>query len=293
MNRRLSNGSNGSTPEQGPLDSEPPLNPIFAGVEQILTTPSINRAIDLLLECMATGSLGVITGDNGSGKTFALRALAGRYSKLNLAGNCIFYRCCQVQGPTRGVKDLLSEISSRGSIFRNGSSAGLQLLVRDVLHELKKKDIRTLLLDEADLWERDALAGFVTCYDFCRGNDVPLTVILTGTKALRDWIGAVPAGISRTLRTEHFGSLSLAILTSILQEWGEPFRKLVALAKSGDPEAKRHLQAIHKHTGGNIRRLRFFAELLLLHQPKGPITRDVISNVFFKLVNGNKGAPSG
>jgi hypothetical protein len=290
MTSRLSNGSNGSPAKSNGSEHPATPAPIFAGPEQILTTPSIDRAIDLLLECTATRAIGVITGDNGSGKTFALRALAGRYAKLNLPGNCVFYRCCQVQGPTRGVKDLLSELSGRGSVFRNGSSAGLQLLVREMLHELKKKDIRTLLLDEADLWEREALAGFVTCYDFCRGNDVPVTVIMTGTKALRDWIGAVPAGLSRTLRTEHFGSLSLTIMTSILQEWGEPFRQVVRLAKSGDAEAKRHLQVIHKHTGGNIRRLRFFAELLLLHQSDGEITRDRISHVFAKMINGGKGA---
>lgn len=202
----------------------------------------------------------------------------------------MFYRCCQVQGPTRGVKDLLSEVSGRSSMFRNGSTAGLQLLVREMLHELKKKDIRTLLLDEADLWEREALAGFITCYDFCRGNDFPLTIIMTGTKALRDWIGSVPAGISRTLRTEHFGSLSLTIMTSILQEWGEPFRKLVQTAKTGDAEAKRHLQVIQKHTGGNVRRLRFFAELLLLFEPDSTISRDLISQVFSKMINGGKEA---
>lgn len=290
MKSRISNGANGFTLKEDVGEAQPQPLPIFAGPEQILTTPAINRAIDLLLECTATRALGVITGDNGSGKTFALRALSGRYSKLNLAGNCLFYRCCQVQGPTRGVKDLLSEVSGRGSIFRNGSSAGLQLLVRDMLHELKKKDIRTLLLDEADLWEREALAGFITCYDFCRGNDFPVTVVMTGTKALRDWIGAVPAGISRTLRTEHFGSLPLTTMTSMLQEWGEPFRDLVRSAKSGDPEAKRHLQVIHKHTGGNVRRLRFFAELLLLHQPDGSISRDLISKVFSKMINGGKGA---
>lgn len=290
--RLNSNGNgNGSTPEQRASHIvEAAIPPVFVGQERILTTPSVQAAVELLKDCVATRAIGVITGGNGTGKTFALKAITGRYSKLGLPGTCLSYRCCQVSGSTRGVKDLLTELGARGGIFQNGASATLQLLVKYALHELMKKDVHTLLLDEADLWDRDALGGLVTLYDFCREKDFPIALILSGTKELNDWIGGVSAGISRTLRFHRFSSMNLKMLTAVLQEWGEPFRILIESAKKGDQDAKRNLQLIHKHSGGNMRRLRFFADLFLLHEEDGPVARDSISRTFNKMIQSVKNA---
>jgi hypothetical protein len=286
---------NGTTPSQQPEphSGAAPLSPVFVGQEQILATPSVEAAIDLMKDCVATRAIGVITGGNGTGKTFALKAIAGRYSKLGLPGTCLSYRCCQVNGSTRGVKDLLTELGARGGIFQNGASATLQLLVKYALHELTKKDIHTLLLDEADLWDREALGGLVTLYDFCREKDFPIALILSGTKELNDWIGGVSAGISRTLGFHRFSSLSLKILSAVLQEWGAPFRSFIEAAKKGDPEAKRNLQLIHKHSGGNMRRLRFFTDLFLLHEPSGAVSREAISRTFNKMLQSAQKADEG
>jgi len=251
--------------------------------EEIVTTPAVERAIELLKESVATRAIGVICGANGSGKTFALKAMEGRYGKLELPGTCFRYRCCQVNGPMRGVRDLLTEIGcGRGSLLQNGSSATLQLLVKYALHEFRKRNIRTLLLDEADLWGRDSLGGLITLYDFCRENDFPITIIMTGVLHPDQWIKNVSAALSRTLRIETVGNFDAPVMLAVLQEWGEPFLAWTKLVRAGNAEANKTARAIHKATNGNLRRMRYFADLFLLQN--ADVSRKSVEAIFAKMM---------
>jgi len=253
--------------------------------EPIITTPTVSAAVDLLRECVATRSIGVLIGTNGCGKTFALRALEMRYSKLGLAGVCLRYRCCQVIGSTRGVRDLLLQLGGRLASLRSGSTGGLQLFCKLACSEFSKRGIRTLLLDEADLWDVSALAGLVTLYDFLQESGQALTLIMSGVLPPAHWLDQISALRSRTLRIETIHPLGREVLLGVLQEWAAPFRGLSEKVTSGQQLAERLLKQIHRGTDGNLRRTRQFTDLMLMKGENFDLNEDTVAQAFSKMIN--------
>lgn len=253
--------------------------------EPIISTPAVEAGTTLLRECAATSSLGVIVGDNGCGKTFALRAMEARYPKLGLSGNCLRYRCCQVVGVTRGVRDIIVHLGGRGAGFTNGATGGLQLFCKFALAEFKKRELRALLLDEADLWDITALAGLVTFFDFAREQQHHVTIIMTGVEATAKWIEAVGSARSRTLRIETVGPLSRELLLGVLQEWAPQFRTLAEEVNAGSASAIRLMDRIYRGCGGNLRRARQFTDLLLMEGEGVKLTEELIRSTYRKILN--------
>jgi hypothetical protein len=253
--------------------------------ETIISTPAVETGVELLRECVATRSLGVIVGNNGCGKTFALRAMEGRYPKMGLPGKCLRYRCCQATGVTRGVRDIIVHLGGRGAGFTNGATGSLQLFCKFALAEFKKRDIQTLLLDEADLWDVPALSGLVTLFDFAREQDHPVTVVMTGVEATMRWIEAVASGRSRTLRIETIEPLPRDVLLAVLREWAPPFSRLADEVNAGTKTAVRLMDRIHRGCDGNLRRSRQFTDLILMQGPEVKLTEDLIRATFGKMLD--------
>lgn len=253
--------------------------------EPILTTPCVSTAVDLFNECVATRSIGVMVGANGSGKTYALRALEMRHAKSGMGGVCVRYRCCQVQGSTRGVRDLLLHLGGRLASLRTGATGGLQLFCKLAQAEFKKQDIRVLLLDEADLWDLSSLGGLVTLYDYLLENGRPVTLIMTGALPPPHWLDQISALRSRTLRIETIQPLSKEMLMGVLQEWAPPFLQLANQITNGVAAAEKRLKLIHRGTCGNLRRARQFADLLLMHGQNFKLTEETISWAFTRMMD--------
>ncbi len=252
--------------------------------EQILTTPAVATAEALLKECWATRSIGAIIGANGSGKTFALRALELRYPKLGLPGTCLRYRCCQLQGVTRGVRDVLLHLGGRLASLRSGATGGLQLFSKMAKTEFTKRDIQTLLLDEADLWDIGALSGLVTFYDLMADAGHPLVLIITGIAPSAQWLDQLSSLRSRTLRIEMVPPLSKELLLAVLQEWAQPFRNLAEKVNGGIAASEKLLKRIERGTEGNLRRARQFTDLLLMAGPDFSLTEESVAAAFAKML---------
>lgn len=255
--------------------------------EFVVPTPAVETAMTLLRECMATQSIGALIGSNGVGKTFALKAVEGRYSKLGLGGACLRYRCCEVRGSTRGVRDLLMHLGGRLASLRNGVTGGLQLYAKMAQAEFRKRDIRVLLLDEADLWDVAALGGLITLFDTLREGGLPLTIVLTGILPPAQWLDQLSSLRSRTLRVETVTPLSKETLLGVCQEWAEPFRQLAADVDAKKPASQKLLRTIFSGTQGNLRRARQLCDLLLMQGPQFELSEQTVLTAFGKMLRPN------
>jgi len=225
----------------------------------IAALPLIEAASELLLDCASAGAVGVIAGPPGSGKSVALRRLAARYPTLGLTGEA-FYFCCQSNcGPTRGVKDLLTDMGIGGALLANGSGSSLQLLFKIAVRDFERKNIRCLLLDETDRWNGDAIAGILALHDHLRERGHPISLVMASMSEAPSWLDENDAARSRTLRVLHAERILASEMVGLLALWSEDFAKFAA-----EPDdALSH--TIYEHTGPDLRRLNFFARLHARH----------------------------
>jgi len=124
-----------------------------ADPKKILLLPLVEKAVDLLKLCSLTEAVGVIHGPNGTGKTEILRILERDYAACGLPGTVVRLRCCQQAGASRGIKDMLAEMGPGGVFVAVGQAASVALLCKAAVRAFEKRDVRALLLDEADLWD--------------------------------------------------------------------------------------------------------------------------------------------
>ncbi len=230
--------------------------------EKILTTPQLERTLALARDCLGLNCLGMLSGPSGTGKTVALQAVESRYSTLSDNGKPLYLRCCIVQGPTRGIKDILDSIGIRASLLP--PNATLQSTIKLALRELHSRQIRLLLLDEADSWGLDSLEGVVSLYDWAAQRNQPISLLLAGTSDMVKWLGNYTSGLSRTLRCESFTPMSPELMLGVLREWDDRFAALASKVEAKDKEALALVKLVHKATSGSFRRLNYFARLMAL-----------------------------
>jgi hypothetical protein len=228
----------------------------------ILTLPSVQEAQTLARHCLALGTIGVLTGPNGAGKSEALKYLARTPDLLPPNRAAYYFQAVQAVGSSRGVRDLLVGLEVRQAIHQRGMA--LPIAMKLALREFQDRGISLLLIDEADLLAIDALQGMISMYDFCRDKGHRMAIVCAGSKPSDKWIGALPAAWSRTLKVCHLSHLSVEITCALFEGWGSPVKELAQSVREKDREAVGTLKLIHKGTGGNLRRLYYFAELAAL-----------------------------
>jgi len=237
-----------------------------ADIHDLCELPIVIAARSLLADCLLTGSIGAIVGPNGCGKTIALKFL----EHTPVDGSIFRLRCCQQEGSSRGVRDLLMEMGAAGIFAAANQSMPLAFLCKIALRTFEQRNVRALLLDEADLWDAAALSGLVTLLDQAAEKGRPIAAILTGSLPPQQWIQQVPSLDSRTFHIVRGENLSLDSTVGLLETWGGPFPVFSASYEAEDSDAMTIAEEIHAATGGNPRRLNFLASLLIAS--KGAIT---------------------
>jgi len=233
--------------------------------DAIVTLPVLAMAAELLMDCNATGGVGLIAGPSGSGKSVALRRLVTRYPTMGLSGNAIYY-CCQTSaGSTKGIRSILADIGVGGAIIANGHGAPMQLILKIALREFKRKNIRALLLDESDRLDRDAVAGIFALHDHLRDNGHPISLLMVTNQDHPAWLADADPIRSRTLRVIRVDHVSVDEMVGIMTAWSEEFAKFAKKVDSGDKAADEIARHIHDSTEGDLRRVNFFARVYLRH----------------------------
>jgi hypothetical protein len=243
--------------------------------ESILTLPSIQTAVKLARHCRALGTIGVLVGGNGVGKTESLKFLA-RSSELTPNQTAYYHQCVAAEGPSRGVRDMLVAMEVRQAIYQRGMA--LPVALKLSLREMQDRKIGMLLLDEADLLSIESLQGVISFYDYCRSKDYRVAIIMAGARGDEKWIGALSAAWSRTLKVCRLSNLSVEMTAALFQGWGSPMTELAQAVRAKDRDAIVVLKTIHRGTGGNPRRLYFMAGLAAL-DPK-PLTAARVRDLY-------------
>jgi hypothetical protein len=246
-----------------------------------LRTPGAEEIFALARRCHAIHSLGVITGGNGSGKTTTLRHLADHPGKCGIEGSVAYFLAATGAGPTRGLKDFLGDRGVRQAIHQMGLS--MKLLARLAHRELQDNNIRLVVVDEADLLDLQALQGFVSMADTCRDLGFPVAVLFSGVLDPGRWINQIGAAESRTLHSLQLPILGPELIAAIFAAWGAPLESLAAQVKANDKEATIVLRSIANGTGGNFRKLFYFASLAALEHAGEPVTSTVVDQIFEKM----------
>lgn len=250
--------------------------------DRIITLPALERAHQLATHCVNLRCVGAICGPNGVGKTVALRSIEAKFPTMGVPGACVYYRAFHTDGHTRGVRDLLIGLGIRNSQMPMGAS--LQLVCKVALREFRAQQIRFLLIDEADSWTLEALHGIVSLVDAANQANLPLSMILAGETGLPKWLMQHGAGFSRTLQIDHFQNLPLDLTLAVVRQWGTPFQTLAERIAAKDKEARLLAKRILQATGGNLRRLNFFARLYLSQFTDAAITSDQLEVTFAQML---------
>ena len=230
---------------------------------EIFTTPLVERTWALFENCRMAGAIGVLQGPSGTGKSSALKAIISRFGEAGFEGNIHLQRCCQASGPTSGVRGLMVSLGIGGSIASNRSAMGLQYMLRLAVREIVQKDVRAILLDDADYLAVDSLCGLISLFDHLREANHRATVLMSGVKDSDAWIGQLPAASTRTLHVVHSEQMDLALTAAVLKKMGASLERLIIAFTKGDKDARKCLQLIQNRTNGNFRRVQFFADLIL------------------------------
>jgi hypothetical protein len=254
----------------------------------IATLPFLDQASELLLDCAATGGIGVIAGPPGSGKTVALKRLAARYSGLGLPGACLYYCCQQNAGTTRGVKDILMEFGIGGAIIAQGHGASMQMILKLALRDFQRRNLRCLLLDESQRFDVDAMNGVVALHDHLREHDHPTAIVVASNVDTPEWLVATESARTRTLKILRSAYPDTDHMLGIMSLWADEFVRFADMVDSGNKGATDLARKIHTRTGGNLRRLNFFAKLFLRHHAGQELSLEIVESVFRRMAEGEE-----
>ncbi len=225
----------------------------------ILALPSVVAAQALGRHCVALDCIGVLCGPNGVGKSEALKFLSRSTDLLPTGTVAHYHQCIQAIGPSRAVRNILIDMEVRQAVHQRGMA--LPIALKLALREFEESKIGLLLLDDADLLSQESLQGIISLYDYFRAKGRPLAMICAGASSHEKWIGSLPAAWSRTIKVCKLQNLTVEMTCALFGGWGAPMSDLAKGVREKDRDAISTIKLIHKGTGGNTRRLYYFAKL--------------------------------
>ncbi len=252
--------------------------------ESIMILPSVEQALTLARHCVEVGSLGLLCGAPGVGKSVSAKHVVERATAIGI-GNAFYYRAFATEGSGRGIKDLLDGMGVRNSLLPTG--APLQLVNKLAQREFRAQGLRLVLVDEADAWTTDALRGFLAVIDATKDSGHPVSAILIGGNELPRMITQHAPLLSRALRVDRVDALPLDLMLGVLREWSRVFADFAGMVKEGDKAARLLAKRIHQGTGGNLRRMSYFARLFRIEFPDAEaLTAENADRVFSLMMRG-------
>lgn len=125
---------------------------------QAVETRDYKLLTGLLADAQQNALVMAITGDAGTGKTFAMRA----YCEANK--NAYLLQCAEFWNKKMFLQELLSVMG------RSPSGFSIAEMMHECVSELKRQDAPILLLDEADKLTDGVLQFFITLYNSLEGH---------------------------------------------------------------------------------------------------------------------------
>jgi hypothetical protein len=184
---------------------------------------------------------------------------------LGLPGEAFYYCCQSSKGSTRGIKALLGNIGVGGAVIANGNAAPMQLVLKIVVREFLRKNIRCLLLDETDRWDAEAIAGLFAMHDHLKDNGHHISILMVTNQENPAWLSDADPIRSRTLRVIRVKHVSVEEMLGLLAVWDDMFAAFANRVDSGERAAMEIAEHLHEGTGGDLRRINFWARLYLKH----------------------------
>lgn len=150
------------------------------GLDQLYRCHAHGETAARIGYCIREGSIGVITGEAGAGKTLAARAAAGALDRTR-------HHVIYIANPTTGTRGLWHAIVTAAGVKPAHGTAGLALQAEHVLTaEAEERGRRpVLIVDEAHLLTRDQLESLRMLTNGDMDASTPCTVILLGQPSLR------------------------------------------------------------------------------------------------------------
>lgn len=233
-----------------------PFSPELPG-EALLATPRIDHFAWRIEQLVQEGGFALITGDSGTGKSVALRIVAGRLSTLRDVSVGV------IQRPQSRIPDFYREL---GDIFsvklasHNRWGGFRALRERWKAHVASSRIKPVLLIDEAQEMNPDVLGELriLSSADFDATS--LLTVILSGDSRLLELLGQ-----------EDLFPLKSRIRTRLITEPAPREESLEllqhALAKAGNASlmTSELMETLVDHSAGNYRSLMIMGAELLVY----------------------------
>jgi len=224
--------------------------------EQILVTDGLKGVEKRIDYAMRTGSVALVTGEIGSGKSTAVRYVAdGLHPAQHL--------CLYITATTGSILELYRQIVAALGVENKGISRAVMLQsIRQQVTELScgKKLKVLLIIDEASLLRMEVFAELHTLLQFEKDAKPFLPLVLAGQNNLLDCLAYQPAAplASRVVARSHLEGVN----HQQMQQYIEHHLAIAGVTKNlFDQNA---MTAIHQGSGGLFRKANHLARGALI-----------------------------
>jgi type II secretory pathway predicted ATPase ExeA len=201
------------------------------------------------------GTVSIVTGDVGSGKSSVLRYAA---SKLHPS----HYKIVSIVASTGSITEIMKQICNGFDVDgQTNSQAKLIRTLHNAIMEIaQRKQIPVLIIDEASLMRLEVFAQLHTISQFDMDSKPLLPIILAGQNNLIDKLmfhTSRPLA-SRIVGRTHLEGLKYKDMAGYIQH------HLIIAGKKEQVFSDEAVLAIHQGSGGLLRRANFLARGALL-----------------------------
>jgi len=172
--------------------------------DELFEHPGVEAAIGRLLAALEGRTSAVLTGESGTGKTFALRALEAKLPQGR-------YRVTYLHNATLNLRDFYRQLAAALGIEPKATAEAVFRLVSSQIEETAtaQKVLPVLVLDEAHLLPPVVLGHLHILLNFHRDSKPLLSLNLIGLTELRDKLARnVLASLAARLPVRaHLGAL--------------------------------------------------------------------------------------